>query len=50
MWQRNDGLEYVSQLSTEENGMLRHEATHRWWSQPFQLYFMVILCAGSAII
>ena len=50
MWQRNDGFEYVGQLSTKEKGMLRHEATHRWWSQPFQLHFMVILCAGSAII
>lgn len=47
--QRDDGFEYVTQLSTEEKDILRHEATHRW-SQPFQLYFMVILCAGSAIV
>jgi len=47
--QREDGFEYVSILSEEEKGWLRHEATHRW-SQPFMLYFLVILCAGSAIV
>ncbi|KAI8939010.1 hypothetical protein NX059_004853 [Plenodomus lindquistii] len=47
--QRDDGFEYVNQLSAEEKDVLRHEATHRW-SQPFQLYFLVILCAGSAIV
>jgi hypothetical protein len=47
--QRDDGFEYVSILSEEEKGWLRHEATHRW-SQPFMLYFLVVLCAGSAIV
>jgi len=47
--QRDDGFEYVSQLTADEKDTLRHEANHRW-SQPFQLYFLVILCAGSAIV
>lgn len=47
--QREDGFEYVSQLSEEEKGWLRHEVSHRW-SQPFMLYFLVVLCAGSAIV
>lgn len=47
--QREDGFEYVSQLNEEEKGLLRHEITHRW-DHPFMLYFLVILCAGSAIV
>ncbi|KAH9864565.1 hypothetical protein J1614_010500 [Plenodomus biglobosus] len=47
--QRDDGFEYVNQLSSEEKDVMRHEATYRW-SQPFQLYFLVTLCAGSAIV
>lgn len=47
--QRPTGFESVSQLSEEEKGWLRHEIDHRW-SQPFMLYFLVILCAGSAIV
>ncbi|USP80013.1 hypothetical protein yc1106_07287 [Curvularia clavata] len=47
--QREDGFEYVDALSVEEKDMLRHEINHRW-SQPFMLYFLVVLCAGSAIV
>lgn len=47
--QREDGFEYVNQLSTEEKDWLRHEINHRW-SQPKMLYFLVVLCAGSAIV
>lgn len=47
--QREDGFEYVNILSDEEKGWLRHEVEHRW-SQPFMLYFLVVLCAGSAIV
>ncbi|CAI6332879.1 unnamed protein product [Periconia digitata] len=47
--QREDGFEYVSQLSEDEKNLLRYEITHRW-SQPFMLYFLVVLCAGSAIV
>jgi hypothetical protein len=47
--QREDGFEYVDALSAEEKDTLRHEINHRW-SQPFMLYFLVVLCAGSAIV
>lgn len=47
--QREDGFEQVSQLSEDEKAILRHEITHRW-SHPFMLYFLVVLCAGSAIV
>lgn len=47
--QREDGFEYVGQLNEEEKGLLRHEITHRW-DHPFMLYFLVVLCAGSAIV
>ncbi|KAF2008435.1 plastidic glucose transporter 4 [Aaosphaeria arxii CBS 175.79] len=47
--QREDGFEYVTQLSEDDKKVLRHEIAHRW-SQPFMLYFLVVLCAGSAIV
>lgn len=47
--QREDGFEYVNMLTEEEKDVLRYEKNHRW-SQPFTLYFLVILCAGSAIV
>ncbi|KAK5165601.1 uncharacterized protein LTR77_009130 [Saxophila tyrrhenica] len=47
--QRPDGFEQVDAVSEEEKGFLRQEITSRW-SQPFMLYFLVILCAGSAIV
>jgi hypothetical protein len=47
--QRDDGFEYVNILSDEEKDWLRHESSNRW-SQPFMLYFLVVLCAGSAIV
>jgi hypothetical protein len=47
--QRDDGFEYVEQLSGEEKEWLRHEIGHRWL-QPKMLYFLVVLCAGSAIV
>ncbi|KAK7184668.1 hypothetical protein DPSP01_000398 [Paraphaeosphaeria sporulosa] len=47
--QREDGFEYVTQLNDEERALLRHEITHRW-DHPFMLYFLVVLCAGSAIV
>lgn len=46
---RPNGFEHLDILSEEEKGWLRHESTHRW-SQPFMLYFLVVLCAGSAIV
>ena len=47
--QRADGFEYVDSLTEEEKAVLRKEITSRW-DQPFMLYFLVILCAGSAIV
>lgn len=47
--QREDGFEYVDTISEDEKEILRRERTHRW-SQPFKLYFLVVLCAGSAIV
>ena len=46
---RPNGFEHIAILTEEEMGWLRHEETHRW-SQPFMLYFLVVLCAGSAIV
>ncbi|RMJ28446.1 MFS sugar transporter [Aspergillus sp. HF37] len=42
-------FESLDELSEDEKVLLRREKTHRW-SQPFMMYFMTILCAGSAIV
>lgn len=42
-------FENIAMLSEEEKDILRREQTHRW-SQPFMLYFLCTLCAGSAIV
>ncbi|OJJ06615.1 hypothetical protein ASPVEDRAFT_140116 [Aspergillus versicolor CBS 583.65] len=42
-------FETLDDLSEEEKELIRREKTHRW-SQPFMMYFMTILCAGSAIV
>jgi hypothetical protein len=36
-------------LPNDEKEVLRREQSHKW-SQPFMLYFLVVLCAGSAIV
>lgn len=46
---REGGFEHVTQINEEEKEILRYEQTHRW-KQPFMLYFLVVLCAGSAIV
>ncbi|KAL0934715.1 MFS myo-inositol transporter [Colletotrichum truncatum] len=46
---RPDGFETVTSLTDEEKEVLRKEITHRW-HQPFMLYFLCALCAGSAIV
>lgn len=43
------GFLQISALSAEEKGWLQDEVNHRW-RQPFMLYFLVVLCAGSAIV
>lgn len=42
-------FEQIQDLSPDEKNLLRREITHRW-SQPFMLYFLCTLCAGSAIV
>ncbi|GKZ26094.1 hypothetical protein AbraIFM66951_009966 [Aspergillus brasiliensis] len=42
-------FESLDELSESDKELLRREKTHRW-SQPFMMYFMTILCAGSAIV
>ncbi|KAJ0311727.1 hypothetical protein Brms1b_008087 [Colletotrichum noveboracense] len=46
---RPDGFETITALNEEEKAMLRREVNHRW-DQPFMLYFLCSLCAGSAIV
>ena len=46
---RDDGFETIDSLPEEEKQILRDEIVHRW-RQPFKLYFLCILCAGSAIV
>jgi len=43
------GFEHIGGLPEDEKEILRREHSNRW-SQPFMLYFLVILCAGSAIV
>lgn len=43
------GFEEIESLDESEKGILRRETTHKW-SQPFMLYFLCTLCAGSAIV
>ncbi|KAK6907924.1 hypothetical protein I203_101925 [Kwoniella mangroviensis CBS 8507] len=47
--QREGGFEEVSEIPEDEKKILREEITHRW-RQPFMLYFLAVLCAGSAIV
>ncbi|KAJ0413613.1 hypothetical protein BJY00DRAFT_319610 [Aspergillus carlsbadensis] len=42
-------FEELDGLTEEDKNALRREKTHRW-HQPFMMYFMTILCAGSAIV
>lgn len=44
-----DGFEQIDLINEDEKTLLRREVTHRW-SQPFMLYFLCTLCAGSAIV
>jgi hypothetical protein len=43
------GFDSLGALTDEERQILRQEVDHRW-KQPFMLYFLVVLCAGSAIV
>lgn len=46
---REDGFNYIDSLTNEDKDVLRHEKSHRW-SQSFGLLFLVVLCAGSAVV
>ncbi|KIP02928.1 hypothetical protein PHLGIDRAFT_130455 [Phlebiopsis gigantea 11061_1 CR5-6] len=42
-------FETLSQLTEEDKVFLRREVTHRW-DQPWQLYYLVILCSLAAAV
>ncbi|KAI9038201.1 sugar porter family MFS transporter [Aspergillus affinis] len=42
-------FEQLDGLEERDKELLRREKTHRW-HQPWMMYFMTILCAGSAIV
>ena len=44
-----NAFENINELNEEEKDVLRNEVTHKW-RQPFMMYFLVVLCAGSAIV
>ena len=45
----DNGFENIPEISEDEKEVLRRETTNRW-NQPFTLYFLCTLCAGSAIV
>jgi hypothetical protein len=47
--QRTGGFEQLTNITEADKDLLRHEEQHRW-HQPLMLYFLVVLCAGSAIV
>lgn len=42
-------FEHIELISEDEKSFLRREETNKW-DQPFMLYFLCTLCAGSAIV
>lgn len=42
-------FESLTQLTDEEKEIFRRELTHRWY-QPFELYYMVIVCSLAAAV
>lgn len=42
-------FEHIDAVSEEDKVVLRREETNKW-DQPFMLYFLCTLCAGSAIV
>ena len=44
-----NGFEQLDILNESDKAILRREVSHRW-NQPFMLYFLCALCAGSAIV
>ncbi|KAL8404796.1 hypothetical protein RB594_009607 [Gaeumannomyces avenae] len=46
---QDNGFERIDIATEEEKATLRREVSNRW-HQPFMLYFLSALCAGSAIV
>ena len=44
-----EAFESLTQLDESDKEVLRREHTHRW-HQPFQLYYMVVLCSLAAAV
>ncbi|KAI4195990.1 MAG: hypothetical protein LQ348_002374 [Seirophora lacunosa] len=47
--QKRSGFEKMDRLTDEDKTRIREEKLHRW-RQPRMMYYMTILCAGSAIV
>ncbi|KAI4096212.1 MAG: hypothetical protein LQ339_007017 [Xanthoria mediterranea] len=47
--QNKSGFEHFERLTVEDKTLIREEKLHRW-RQPKMMYYMTILCAGSAIV
>ncbi|KAL8941035.1 MAG: hypothetical protein Q9216_002482 [Gyalolechia sp. 2 TL-2023] len=47
--QKRSGFESMDRLTDEDKTLIREEKLHRW-RQPKMMYYMTILCAGSAIV
>lgn len=47
--QNPTGFEEIAALDEEDKAILRREITHRW-DQPWQLYYLVILCSLAAAV
>ncbi|KAL8995890.1 MAG: hypothetical protein Q9169_004464 [Polycauliona sp. 2 TL-2023] len=47
--QNRAGFENFDRLTAEDKTLIREEKLHRW-RQPRMMYYMTILCAGSAIV
>ncbi|KAL8846464.1 MAG: hypothetical protein Q9221_008448 [Calogaya cf. arnoldii] len=47
--QNKAGFENFDRLTAEDKTLIREEKLHRW-RQPRMMYYMTILCAGSAIV
>lgn len=43
------GFEKIGLLNDGDKQILRDEVNHKW-RHPFRLYFLCVLCAGSAIV
>lgn len=47
--QNSSRFEAMEELTDEDKHVLRRETTHRW-RVPFMMYFLAVLCAGSAVV